>query len=459
MTTDASTPTGRLLPDERARAGKDARAAVPRSSHSVLPSSAPGRDPVAVLERQALSRLPDLVPLRYTRMLASPFAFYRGAAAIMAGDLADTPASGFTVQLCGDAHLSNFGIFASPERREVFDINDFDETSPGPWEWDVKRLAASLEIACRDRRFTTDEGALVVSATVAAYREAMRRFAQLPNLDVWYAKLDTTDLIRSVRQAGLGAQNVERTKKVLGKARGRDNLRALKKLTTTVDGTPQVPITELFPDVERAALEGVLRTLLSGYRNTLAPDRQVLYEGYAPVDFARKVVGVGSVGTRCYVGLFLGRDDSDPLFLQVKEAEQSVLEPHAGASSWPHHGQRVVAGQRLMQASSDILLGWETGPEGRHFYVRQMWDGKGSIPVEILRPPGMALYGRACGWTLARAHARSGDRIAIASYLGSGPVFDAALVEFARAYADRNEQDYRVLQDAAQSGRVPTAVE
>jgi uncharacterized protein (DUF2252 family) len=397
-------------------------------------------------------------------MLTSPFAMYRGAAAVMAHDLAPTPRSGLNVQLCGDAHLANFGGFASPERTFVFDLNDFDETLAGPFEWDVKRLAASFEIAGRHRGFSDDERATSVLAVTRSYREAMRQFAAMRNLDVWYSRLDLAELVAGLR-ASKDKKQARAIASLAAKARTKDSMKALAKLTEEVDGEPRiasdpplvVPIRELTEALDPEAVQHEVRELVRVYRRTLQGDRRGLLEGFRFVDLARKVVGVGSVGTRCWIMLLLGRDSQDPLFLQVKEAEASVLEPVLGKSHFANHGQRIVEGQRLMQASSDIFLGWVRNPhtlDGRErdFYVRQLWDWKMSVDLEVIVPRGLELYAQACGWTLARAHARSGDRIAIASYLGKNDVFDRALADFARAYADLNERDFAALGDAARSG-------
>jgi len=447
-------------PAERAATGKSARADRPRSSHAELGGGS--RDPVAILAAQDETRVADLVPIRYARMLASPFAFFRGAAAVMAADLAETPATALTVQLCGDAHLSNFGVFSAPDRRLVFDCNDFDETCPGPFEWDVKRLVASVAIAGRQRGFGKKERGRATLATVAAYREAMREYAGMRNLDVWYSRIDVEAALET-----LGSQadprRLRRVERNLGKARAKDSIRAYGKLTREVDGQVRiagdppliVPIEDLAggADVERQ-----LREVVASYRESLSPDRRHLAASYRYVHAARKVVGVGSVGTRAWIVLLLGRDGKDPLFLQAKEAGSSVLEPYAGESAYAHHGRRVVEGQRLMQAASDIFLGWVTvtGVDGveRSFYVRQLWDGKGSADVEGLTAPELATYGRLCGRTLARAHARSGERVAIASYLGGGDSFDKALERFGEAYADRNESDFERVRAAAEDGRI-----
>ncbi len=461
------TGLGRLTPAERAVRGKEARAEVPRDSHAVFDPGPDRPDPLVLLEEQAKARVPELVPIRWGRMMVSPFTFYRGAALPMAADLATTPVSGLAVQACGDAHLSNFGIFGSAERRLVFDVNDFDETLPGPWEWDVKRLATSLEVAGRDNGFAGKDRRAIVAATVAGYRQAMRNFAGMTNLDVWYAHADV-DQVRADFAAQLKARQRKMIDQGTAKARTRDSMQELAKLTHIVDGRPRiiadppllVPIADLLPaHTDREAFAAQIKDLLAKYRRTLETDRRFLLETFEFADMARKVVGVGSVGTRCWIVLLLGRDESDPLFLQVKEAEASVLSRFVGASKYNNQGQRVVAGQRLMQAASDIFLGWQRNEVGldsqqRDFYVRQLRDWKFSMPIETMVPHGMRLYGQLCGWTLARAHARSGDRIAIAAYLGSADVFDQAITRFAAAYADQNERDHKALVDAVASGRL-----
>jgi uncharacterized protein (DUF2252 family) len=399
-------------------------------------------------------------------MLVSPFAFFRGAALVMASDLASGPRTSLQVQLCGDAHLSNFGVFGTPERRFAFDLNDFDETHPGPFEWDVKRLAASIAVAGRERGFSARQRRAAVLATVERYRTAMREFAVMSSLDVWYAHLDVDELVAS-RADELPGKARKRTKAELAKARTRDRLRAFAKLTVIKDGEPRIisdppliePVEELFPDVTADQMTEVAREFIRGYRRTLQTDRRVLLEQFRFVHLARKVVGVGSVGTRAWIALFLGSDGSDPLFLQLKEAQASVMEGYVGKSGFASHAERVVAGQHLMQASSDIFLGWKqmtNSLEGatRDFYVRQLKDWKASAEIETMTPDVMVIYGRLCGWTLARAHARSGDRIAIASYLGGSDVFDRAIVRFADAYADQNEADYAALAEAVESGRL-----
>ncbi|MFE9256575.1 DUF2252 domain-containing protein [Streptomyces sp. NPDC006879] len=465
-----ATTAMRAAPDatreERAALGKEARRRTPRSSHAEYRPSPDRPDPLAILQEQSAARVPELVPIRYGRMTQSPFRFYRGAAAIMASDLAGTPRSGLTAQLCGDAHLLNFRLLASPERQLMFDINDFDETLPGPWEWDVKRLSASLVIAGRANGFADAERARIVSATVRSYRESMIRFASMGNLDVWYAKIDA-GLMEAAATSRLHRRAQKRMARAMAKARTRDSLQAFDKLTEVVDGRPRiapdppllVPIGDLLPDVERGVLESQLRGLIERYGRTLATDRRLLLADYRLTDVARKVVGVGSVGTRCWIFLLLGRDDQDPLFLQAKEADASVLAQHVGVSQYRNQGERVVSGQRLMQATSDIFLGWERvdGIDGkrRDFYVRQLRDWKGIATPERMRPEDMQAFGELCGVTLARAHARSGDRMAIAAYLGKGDPFDRALVVFAEAYADQNERDHQVLVDAVREGRLP----
>jgi uncharacterized protein (DUF2252 family) len=464
--TDVTTPVPHLSVGERIALGKAARQVAPRSSHAAFEPPPRRPDPIKLLERQAKTRVPELVPIRYGRMLVSPFTFYRGAALIMASDLANTPRSGLTVQCCGDAHLSNFGVFASPERRLVFDINDFDETLAGPWEWDVKRLATSMLIAAQDNRYSAKDQDQIVLDTVEGYRSSMANFAAMRQLDVWYAHLDIEATIERLGPQ-FAPRLVGRAEKQLAKARTRDSMSAFSKLTREVDGQARivaeppliVPITDLVEGAEREELFGWLHELMRSYRSTLQADRRVLLEQFELQDFARKVVGVGSVGTRAWIALMLGRGGEDPLFLQMKEAQASVLEGYLEPSEYENHGERVVAGQHLMQASSDIFLGWvhvDAGLDGqaRDFYGRQLRDWKGSAEIEQMVPKGMAVYGRLCGWTLARAHARSGDRIAIAAYLGQGSSFDRAIVQFAHAYAEQNERDYRGLVEAVDSGRI-----
>jgi len=462
------TALGHLTPEERAVRGKAARAEVPLESHAEFDPPPDRPDPIALLEEQGASRVPNLVPVRYGRMMASPFSYYRGAALPMAADLATTPVTGLAVQACGDAHLSNFGVFGSAERRLVFDVNDFDETTPGPWEWDVKRLAASLEVAARDNGFPGKKRRAIVAAAMASYRDAMRGFADMTNLEVWYAHADL-DQLRQQAAGQLKGRQRKAIDKGLVKARTRDSMQEVGKLTHMVDGKPRiiadppliVPADQLIPDeIDRKRFEGLISDLVAGYRRTMETDRRYLLEQYEFCDMAHKVVGVGSVGTRCWIVLMLGRDTGDPLFLQVKEAQDSVLCRYVGSSKYANQGQRVVAGQRLMQASSDIFLGWQRvaiGAENnghRDFYVRQLRDWKFSLDYGAMVPRGMRLYGQLCGWTLARAHARSGDRIAIASYLGSSDAFDQAITQFADAYADQNEKDHEALLAAVASGRI-----
>jgi uncharacterized protein (DUF2252 family) len=462
------TALGHLTPEERAVRGKAARAEVPLESHAEFDPAPDRPDPIALLQEQGESRVPSLVPVRYGRMMASPFSYYRGAALPMAADLATTPVTGLAVQACGDAHLSNFGVFGSAERRLVFDVNDFDETAPGPWEWDVKRLAASLEVAARDNGFSGKKRRAIVAAAVAQYREAMRGFADMTNLEVWYAHADM-DTLRQQNPAQLKARQRKAVDEGLAKARTKDSMQAVDKLTHMVDGKPRiiadppliVPADQLIPDeVDRKRFEGLISDLVAGYRRTMETDRRYLLEQYEFCDMAHKVVGVGSVGTRCWIVLMLGRDTRDPLFLQVKEAQDSVLCRYVGSSKYSNQGQRVVAGQRLMQASSDIFLGWQRvaiGAENnghRDFYVRQLRDWKFSLDIEAMVPRGLRIYGQLCGWTLARAHARSGDRIAIAAYLGGSDAFDRAITQFAGAYADQNAKDHEALLAAVKSGRI-----
>jgi uncharacterized protein (DUF2252 family) len=449
---------------ERAAVGKAARSRVPRSAHGAWEPADDRETPVAILGRQALTRVPELLPIRNGRMAASPFAFYRGAAAVMSADLARTQDSGLRVQACGDAHLANFGVFAAPDRRLVFDLNDFDESLPGPWEWDVKRLAASFAIAGRENGFRAKQRRAAVVKAARSYREAMRGFASRRNLEVWYARLDVEAALAEVEEED--PASTARLRKGIAKAQAKDSLRALEKLTETVDGEIRfrseppllVPGEEMLPAGEGPGALDFLGEILDAYRDSLPPDRRELLDGYRFRQIARKVVGVGSVGTRAWVVLLTGTDDDDPLFLQAKEAEASVLEPYVGASRYRNHGQRVVEGQRLMQAAGDIFLGWcpAIGLDGRRrdFYVRQLWDWKRSAEVEHLTPRGLGIYARLCGWTLARAHARSGDRVAIASYLGGGDAFDSAIAEFAESYADQNERDHAALLAAIDSGAV-----
>ncbi len=465
---DGRHPRPKAIPhptaEERAAQGKAARAVAPRSGQGEWEPASDRRDPVELLEEQAASRVQELVPIRYGRMLVSPFTFFRGAAYPMAADLAGAPRSGLEVQLCGDAHLSNFGAFGAPDRRLVFSINDFDETLPGPFEWDLKRLVASFAVAGRDRGFDAKKRQAINRAVTRSYRDAIRAFGAMSNLEIWYARIDVDEIAALARQ-GTPKQR-KRFERNLAKARSKDSLKAFAKLTQIVDGEPRiasdppliVPIEEVVSGVGPAELEGFVRGVIRSYRRTLSADRRQLLERFRYVHSARKVVGVGSVGTRAWIVLMLGRDDNDPLFLQLKEAQPSVLEPFLRKSSFNNHGQRVVEGQRLTQAASDIMLGWirMTAFDGasRDFYMRQLWDGKGSALVELMNPQAMTAYAGLCGHALAKAHARSGDAIAIGSYVGAGDSLDRALAAFAEAYADQNECDYNALREAAQSGRV-----
>lgn len=445
---------------DRAAEGKQARTTTPLASHAEF-SPSRSRDPLGLLREQEAFRVPDLVPVRRQRMLASPFAFYRGAALPMTADLAQTPVSGLRVQLCGDAHLSNFGAFASPERRLVFDINDFDETLPGPFEWDVKRLAASFAVIGRERGFTAKERRRIVLTAAGAYRSTMRTFAQQSIMDVWYASLDLDSAVARF-QDRIDPKGYKTLTKLISKARTYDTSYALRKLTTVVDGRRQfhsdpptlVTIEELFPQAETALIYDFLLAVLDAYRKTLPADRRHLLEQFELVQVARKVVGVGSVGQRAWVALLDAEKGAEPLLLQAKEAQPSILADYCGHSRIRNQGERVVSGQRLMQAASDIFLGWtrNLGADGvnRDYYVRQLRDWKLSFPVERMRPEGLTIYAYVCGWTLARAHARSGDRVAIGSYLGRSDTFDRAIAEFAEAYADQTEHDYAAFRHADQ---------
>jgi uncharacterized protein (DUF2252 family) len=454
-----------LTPGESEAAGKAARRRTSRSALGQWAPSAKRKSPVAILKAQDTTRVPELVPIRHGRMSASAFTFYRGGAGIMAADLGNAPNTDLNVQLCGDAHLSNFGIFAAPDRRLIFDINDFDETHPGPFEWDVKRLAASFAIGGRDLGFKERDRRAAVADAAREYRREIRRLAAMRTIDVWYERLDLSALEQY--RSMVTKKTVKRYDKALAKAESKNSLRAFNKLCHSVNGELRiisdppliVPVEEMTEDdSQMKAVVARLQEFLVAYRRTLDGDVRRLAEGYRYVDLARKVVGVGSVGTRAWIVLLLGRDEGDPLFLQAKEAEASVLEGFAGKSRFNQEGRRVVEGQRLMQAASDIFLGWLTaeGPDGkvRDFYVRQLWDGKGSAQVESMTPTTMGLYARLCGWTLARAHARSGNRIAIASYLGKGEAFERAMSDFAEAYADQNEADYKEFEAAISKGRL-----
>jgi uncharacterized protein (DUF2252 family) len=457
--------------EERRAQGKEARTRVPPSDHAHWAPAADRPDPVSLLEAQNETREPDLVPVRHGRMLVSPFTFYRGAAKVMAADLKDVPRAGLNVQLCGDAHLSNFGVFASPERRLLFDLNDFDETLTGPFEYDVMRMAGSFAIAGRNNGFAKADTRSSTLASVTAYREAMRGFAQMSTMDVWYAHLSEVDFMNGIRSAvnktskKKDAKAAKRAEQSVEKARTRDSLQALSKLGERVDGkyriVSQPPIVVPSRDLAAAyglspdEVEPLIREQFRSYRATLQDDRRHLLERFKFVDLARKVVGVGSVGTRAFIVLLQGRDEQDPLFLQVKEATSSVLEDHLPKSRYKQHGERVVHGQRLMQAASDIYLGWTKGVDAnRHFYWRQLRDMKGSADVESMTPLGLSFYAGICGWTLARAHARSGDAVAMAAYLGKSDRFDRSITDFSERYADQNERDYQEFAGAIRSGRL-----
>jgi uncharacterized protein (DUF2252 family) len=454
-----------LQPGESAERGRAARQTTPRAAHGDWAPAPDRPDPVAVLQAQASSRLQELVPIRYGRMLVSPFTFYRGAAAVMAADLAMTPNSGIVVQACGDAHISNFGGFAAQDRRVVFGPNDFDETLPGPWEWDVKRMAASVEIAGRDIGLPRARRRWLVSECAREYRQGMRGFAAESHLDVWYDRLNASELVE--RFGGrLGKTGRILFAKPFAKARRKTSLRAVEKLTERVDGELRfrrvppllVPLQELVDPADARADTEIVAVALERYAASLDQDRRYLLGTYRFVDMARKVVGVGSVGTRAWVLLLVGRGGQDPLVLQMKEAQASVLEPYLGASEFLNHGERVVRGQRLSQAAIDVFLGWQRsiGLDGKEhdFYIRQLWDWKASIDLSTMSDSGLHAYTRACGWSMARAHARSGDRVAIAAYLGTGTKFDQAVARFAAAYADQNELDYQRLADAVAAGEV-----
>jgi uncharacterized protein (DUF2252 family) len=455
-------------PGDSAQAGKAARARAPRSSHAHWQPPADRFDPVALLSEEASVRVPELVPIRHQRMAGSAFAFFRGAAALMAADLADTPVSGLRAQLCGDAHLANFGAFASPDRRLVFDLNDFDETLEGPWEWDVKRLVTSVVVACEDRGWGRRRQADLARRTARAYREAMRQFAGMRALDVWYARIDEQRLADALRERG-SAGATRRFERNAKRARAKDSSRAFEKLAYRQNGTARIaadpplitPVEDLAAPADADAINEMMSALVARYAETLPLDRGRLVARYRYAHAARKVVGVGSVGTRAWVLLLIGRDHSDPLFLQAKEAEPSVLEQYAGASPFENQGRRVVEGQRLIQGASDILLGWlrAEGVDGkeRDFYVRQLWDWKASADMDRITGPTLALYLELCAWTLARAHARTGDPAAIAAYLGSSERFDEALAVFARTYADQNASDYRAFVEAIAAGRIEAA--
>jgi uncharacterized protein (DUF2252 family) len=442
---------------QRGERGRVARRAVPRSMHAEWEPAPDRPDPVDLLEAQDSDRIPDLIPIRYSRMMASPFAFMRGSAIVMARDLASTPKTGIQAQLCGDAHLSNFGAYASPERALLFDLNDFDETLPGPWEWDVKRLAASFVVAGRENGFDATDCREAAQASVASYRQRMAEFSQMGELEVWYSRVSEEEVRGMLSDARTKKKTAKKLSKTVRKARSRDSLQALSKLTRVVDGRRMIdddpPLLVRIPEEDE--IRAQVYAILESYKRTLQEDRRHLLDRYRFVDTARKVVGVGSVGTRAYVVLLEGRDQDDPLFLQVKEAGASVLEPYVKSNTHEHHGHRVVAGQGLMQAASDIFLGWFRGTGGRDFYWRQLKDMKGSANVEGMSPDELVIYAGLCGWTLARAHARSGDRVQIAGYLGKSERFDGAIADFAEAYADQTERDHAALCAAVKSGRIP----
>ena len=446
---------------ERHERGRAARQMAPRSSHAQWAPAPDRPDPVDLLEAQARDRIADLMPIRYSRMMASPFTFLRGSAIVMANDLAGTPHTGIQAQLCGDAHLLNFGAYASPERALLFDLNDFDETLPGPWEWDVKRLAASFVVAGRDNGFDAADCREAAQASVASYRQRMAEFSEMGELEVWYSRVGAEEVSGLLSDAKSRKKTAKKLSKTVRKARGRDSLQALSKLTRVVDGRRMIiddpPLLVRLP--EGGEIRAQVNAILESYKRTLQDDRRHLLDRYRFVDVARKVVGVGSVGTRAYVVLLEGRDENDPLFLQVKEAGASVLEGYVKSNTYEHHGHRVVAGQRLMQAASDIFLGWFRGTGGRDFYWRQLKDMKGSANVESMSSDELILYADLCGWTLARAHARSGDRVQIAGYLGKSERFDVAIAEFAQAYADQTERDHAALCAAVKSGRLPAAAD
>ena len=447
--------------DARRALGREARKAAPRASHGSWTPAPDRPDPIALLRAQDDDRMTDLVPIRWGRMSASPFAFYRGSAVLMAADLAPLPRTDLTVQLCGDAHLSNFGLYGSPERELLFDVNDFDETLPGPFEWDIKRLAASFVLACRNNGLDEEVARETALAASRSYREHMTAYAEMHELDVWYSHIVADELLdmarasRAVKKVA-GKAGMKLAEKTFAKARSRDSLQAAGKLTEVVDGSRRIveqpPLVMHLKELDE---NEATASLFAQYKATLEDDRRELLERFEVVDIARKVVGVGSVGTRCIIVLLLGRDSDDPLFLQVKEAGPSVLEPYLGRSRFVHGGHRVVAGQRLMQAASDIFLGWMTGkPAGRQFYWRQLRDMKGSVETELLKAPGLEILATMCGWTLARGHARSGHRIAIASYIGVNDRFEQAVADFAQAYADQAEKDHATLLKAIKQGKI-----
>jgi uncharacterized protein (DUF2252 family) len=452
--------------EQRAAKGRAARERVPRSSHAEWTPSQRTHQPLDLLAEQAETRVPELVPIRYGRMAASPFAYYRGAALPMAADLATSAHTGLMVQICGDAHLANFGGFASPERDMFFDVNDFDETFVGPFEWDLKRLAASLEVASRSRGFDAKFARTLVVGSMRSYRDAIKQLGAMSNLAIWYERLDIAAITARWGTA-VSQQVVKQVQANIAKAQAKDQMKARAKLTRLIDGDLKfisdpplvVPVDELFGDEAGQAVEDTIHAGLRSYRRSLQWDRRHLLESYRFADLARKVVGVGSVGTRCWVALFVGRDLDDTLILQIKEAEASVLERFLPKVSFSQHGQRVVEGQRLMQAASDIFLGWQRitdGADGRphDYYVRQLWDWKLSPNIDGMPPELLTVYAQLCGWTLALGHARSGDPMAIGAYLGSGDTFPQALATYATAYADQSEADHQALVDAIAAGKI-----
>jgi uncharacterized protein (DUF2252 family) len=440
---------------ERLAAGQALRDRLPRRRHADWKPSAKDRDPIAILEESNRARLPELIPIRYGRMLPNPFTFLRGSASLMAYDLATTPATGLRVQACGDCHLLNFGLFATPERNLVFDINDFDETLPAPWEWDLKRLAVSFAVAARDNKLSDDEARGAALECARAYREHLRDYSRMSPLEVWYTRLDMAQLIALAPD-----EKARKRREQMGEeARQRVIESLFPKIVSETGGghrlVDQPPV--LFHVAEPDAQERI-RDGLADYRLSLSDERRVLLDRYHLNDFAMKVVGIGSVGTRCFIGLFFS-EDNQPLILQFKEARRSVLEPYAGASQYDNQGQRVVMGQRLMQSSSDIFLGWVRGRRGFDFFVRQLRDMKFSIPVEGFNATHINRYAEVCGWTLARAHAKSGDAAGISGYLGKSDSFDQAIGAFAIAYADQTERDHAALVDAVRTGRVEALME
>ena len=461
---EAWTPRPWVSAEDRAAFGRSTRQKAPRSGQGAF-EPAKGRDPVGIILAQEADRLPDLIPLRHSRMAASAFAFYRGAPAVMAFDLSTTPRTDIIVQASGDAHLSNFGLFASPERELVFDANDFDETLPAPWEWDVKRLAASIVIASRANGFSAADARTATMRTVRAYRVQMAAYAPMRLLDIWYDQTTAADIARDLFE-DIRSTNTkidvkdarQRLNALFVKTRGKDQLKATAQLTANVDGEWRIrDDPPVVTHIETPGGPAALASTFSDYRATLAENRRELVERYRFVDFALKVVGVGSVGTRCFIVLLEGRDQDDALILQAKEATASVLEPYVEGTRHTNHGERVVVGQRLMQATPDIFLGWTRGPGGRDFYFRQLWDMKGSVDTTGLRLPGMAFYGMLCARSLARAHARSGDSIAIAAYLGAGDTFDGAVADFAETYADQNDRDHAAFKAAIEAGTLAAA--